>query len=280
MEYTEVKFILKPCSEVATDLLSGLLGEIGFDSFIETDSGVAAYIQPRLFDEVRLKMVLADFPMAVEIAYLVDVLPDKDWNEEWEKNYFQPVIIGSECVVHSTFHKDVPEARYQILIDPKMAFGTGHHQTTSLIVREILKTDLTGKSVLDMGCGTAVLAILAAKRGAEPITAIDIDEWACDNAKENLRLNEVSVVEVLLGGAESLTGRGTYDVIFANINRNILLNDLPAYVRCMHEGSEIYMSGFYEKDIPVIRAEAERNGLSYLSFTEDNHWVATRFIKR
>lgn len=278
MKYTEVKVTITPCSDLAVDLLTGLLGEIGYDSFVNEDFGFSAYIPTVSYDEEALNALFAEFPLDAVLTYTSEEMPDKNWNEEWEKNYFQPVIIGTDCVVHSTFHKNVPEARYSILIDPKMAFGTGHHQTTSLIIREILKTDLTGKSVLDMGCGTAVLAILAAKRGASDVTAIDIDEWACENARENVRLNGENRIDVRLGGAE-LLGNETYDVIFANINRNILLNDMAVYVRCLHSGSDLYMSGFYVEDIPAIQAEAERNGLRFVSYSEDKNWVAVRFTK-
>lgn len=160
----------------------------------------------------------------------------KNWNEEWEKNYFQPIVIGNECVIHSSFHQDTPEARFDILIDPKMSFGTGHHETTSLMLAELLKLDVTGKSFLDMGCGTAVLAILARMKDASPVTAIDIDEWAYENSLENIRLNHVSDITVKLGGAE-LLGTETYDIILANINRNILLHDMHRYISCMHTGS-------------------------------------------
>ncbi|MEG1586432.1 MAG: 50S ribosomal protein L11 methyltransferase, partial [Bacteroidales bacterium] len=232
-----------------------------------------------LYDEALLKQTLTEFPLEAEISYEVTTIEQKNWNEEWEKNYFQPIIIGEECVIHSTFHTDIPVAKYDILIDPKMAFGTGHHETTSQMLAEILNYDFTGKSVLDMGCGTAVLAILAAKKGAAPVRAIDIDDWVCDNADENIRLNQTEDIQVQCGDASLLEDGRTYDVIFANINRNILLNDLNVYAKCMHPGSVIFMSGFYVEDIPVIREEAEKQGLVFDHHREKNRWVAVRFNK-
>lgn len=193
------------------------------------------------------------------------------------KNFFQPIIIGDRCVIHSTFHHDIPQADYDIVINPQMAFGTGHHETTSLIIGELLDNNLQGKSLLDMGCGTSILAILARMRGAAPCTAIDIDEWCVRNSLENIELNGVDRISVFQGDASALEGKGPFDVVIANINRNILLNDMKQYVRCMRSGSELYMSGFYVDDIPVIQAEAERNGLRFVHHREKNRWAAVKF---
>lgn len=279
MNYIEVLLNVTPFSETATDILSAMLGEIGYESFVVEGDRLKAYVADKLYDEASLQGVIADFPLDAAITYSATTIEQKNWNEEWEKNYFKPIIIGDECVIHSTFHTNIPAARYDILIDPKMAFGTGHHETTSQMLQEILDFDFTGKSVLDMGCGTAVLAILAAKEGARPVRAIDIDDWVCDNANENIRLNGVDFIEVACGDASLLADGRTYDVIFANINRNILLADLCHYARCMHDGSVIFMSGFYEEDIPAIRAEAERQGLTFDHYRSRNRWVAIQFNK-
>lgn len=279
MNYNEVIFKITPFSEIATDLISADLGEIGYESFVVEDETLKAYVTENHFDETLLQNLVSEFPMDVEISYEVDTIEQKNWNEEWEKNYFQPIVIGSECVIHSTFHTNIPKAKYDVLIDPKMAFGTGHHETTSQILAEILDMDLQGKSVLDMGCGTAVLAILAVMKGASPARAIDIDDWVCDNARENVKLNHCENIEVECGDAALLNDGRTYDVIFANINRNILLNDLNAYARCMHAGSAILMSGFYVEDLPAIREEAEKQGLVYDHHREKNRWVAVLFTK-
>lgn len=278
MKYLEFSFRTMPCTETVNDVLSAVLGEAGFESFVEQPDGINAYIQKDLYDEEAFKEAITNFPLPdTRIEYSCQEAEDKDWNEEWEKNFFQPIIIGDRCVIHSTFHQDVPQAEYDIVINPQMAFGTGHHETTSLIISELLDNDLQGKSLLDMGCGTSILAILARMRGAAPCTAIDIDEWCVRNSLENISLNSVDCIDVFQGDASSLEGKGPFDIIIANINRNILLNDLPQYVRCMHPGSELYMSGFYIDDIPVIQAEAERSGLHLVHHREKNRWAAVKF---
>ena len=279
MKYFEVTFSVNPCNETATDILSALTAEIGFESFVECEGGMQAYIQQSLFDEEALKNIIADFPIPnTEITYTITEPEDKDWNEEWEKNFFQPIVIEDRCVIHSTFHKDYPKAEYDIVINPQMAFGTGHHETTSSILGELLDADLKGKSVLDMGCGTSILAILASMRGADPVTAIDIDDWCVNNSRDNIALNNINNITVELGDASLLEGRKPFDVIIANINRNILLNDMAAYTACMHKGSEIYMSGFYVQDIDAIRSKGESLGLKFVHYREKNNWAAVKLI--
>lgn len=279
MTYLEFKFSTNPCNETVNDVLAALLGEVGFESFVEWEGGLMAYIPSATFDEHNLKSSLDEFPVEdVKIDYSYTEMEDKDWNEEWEKNFFQPIVIGNRCVIHSTFHHDVPRAEYDIVINPQMAFGTGHHETTSLIIEELLDSDLKDKSLLDMGCGTSILAILARMRGAKPCTAIDIDEWCVRNSIENIELNRVTDIAVSQGDASALAGKGPFDVVIANINRNILLNDMKRYVACMHPGSELYMSGFYVDDIPVIRQEAEKNGLRFVEHKEKNRWAAVKFV--
>ena len=226
MNYKEVIITVNPFSETATDLLSAMLGEIGFESFVVEDDKLFAYVGEKLYNEDDLKNLIETYPFEEDLTYTVSEIEQKNWNEEWEKNYFQPIVMGNHLVIHSTFHKDIPAADFDILIDPKMAFGTGHHDTTSQILQEILDFDMTGKSVLDMGCGTAVLAILAVKKGAVSARAIDIDDWVCDNANENVKLNNTDVIEVECGDASLLADGRTYDVILANINRNILINEI------------------------------------------------------
>lgn len=279
MKYFEVTFSVNPCNETATDILSALTAEIGFESFVECEGGMQAYVQQSLFDEEALKSIIADFPIPdTKITYTITEPEDKDWNEEWEKNFFQPIVIDNRCVIHSTFHKDYPKAEYDIVINPQMAFGTGHHETTSSILGELLDADLKGKSVLDMGCGTSILAILASMRGADPVTAIDIDDWCVNNSRDNIALNNIKNITVELGDASLLEGRKPFDVIIANINRNILLNDMAAYTACMHKGSEIYMSGFYVQDIDAIRSKGESLGLRFVHYREKNNWAAVKLI--
>lgn len=281
MKYLEFTFRTTPCTEVVNDVLSAVLGEVGFESFVEQTDGIAAYIQKSLYSETALTEALADFPLPdAEVKYDYVEAEDKDWNEEWEKNFFQPIVIGDRCVIHSTFHHDVPRAEYDIVINPQMAFGTGHHETTSLIIGELLDSDLQGKSLLDMGCGTSILAILARMRGASPCTAIDIDEWCVRNSLENIELNGVDAIKVFQGDASSLKSEGPFDVVIANINRNILLNDMKHYIARMNPGAILLMSGFYVEDIPVIREEAERNGLRFVHHREKNRWAAVKFQKQ
>jgi ribosomal protein L11 methyltransferase len=279
MNFIQVNFSFEPFEEFMADILAAELAEIGFDSFVPGENGMQAFIPENKFDESSLKQLIADYPIEVAVSYEIITVASKNWNEEWEKHYFEPIVIGDECVIHSSFHKNVPEAKYDIIIDPKMAFGTGHHETTSLVIGEILKMDLTNKKVLDMGCGTAVLAILAAMRGATELLAIDIDNWCTENSLENIALNNVSGIEVKLGGAELLEGLH-FDIILANINRNILLADIEKYAACLSSGGKLYMSGFYKADIPVIEAEVNRNELELIDFKEKNNWVVVKTIKK
>ena len=281
MKYFEVTFTTSPCNETINDVVSALAGEIGFESFVEWENGVQAYVQQSLFDEDALKDMVENFPLPdTNITYEVKEAEDKDWNEEWEKNFFQPIVIGDRCCIHSTFHKDTPQTEYEILINPQMAFGTGHHETTSSIISELLEADLQGKSVLDMGCGTSILAILASMRGADPITAIDIDDWCVNNSRDNIALNGIENITVEWGDANLLKGREPFDVIIANINRNILLADMAQYAACMHSGSELFMSGFYVEDIPVIQEKAESLGMEFIHHREKNNWAAVKFIMK
>lgn len=279
-DYTKIEFKVTPNEEVATDVLAALLADVGFESFVPNEEGLEAYVPHNLYDENNITAVIENFPLeGYTITYNSEFIEGEDWNAEWEKNYFQPIVLGEECVIHSTFHTDVPKARYDILIDPKMAFGTGYHQTTCHMLRAILASDMNGKSVLDMGCGTALLAILARKHGATDVVAIDIDEFAYENAKENVVLNNTPDIEVRLGGADAIKEDDCFDYVIANINRNILLADMVNYVRCMHSGSQIFISGFYTEDMEVLKEETARHGLRYIDYAEDNRWAMMRFEK-
>lgn len=263
--------------DIIYDVLASELGEIGFDSFTETDKGLLAYIKENLYDKEALQNQLRSFPL-VDVTFHIEeaLIKDRDWNEEWEKNYFKPIRIDQDCLIRASFHEEEPGFTYTIVIDPKMAFGTGNHETTYLMIKEILGIDFTGKEVLDMGCGTAVLAILAAMKGAQKVTAIDIDEWAFRNALENIRLNNKEEIEVACGGAELIADYPPFDLIFANINRNILLQDIPTYAQHLKPGGELYMSGFYQEDIPIIEEACKQQGMKIISFTEKNNWVAVK----
>lgn len=279
-DYYEVRLNIHPCSEDITDLLAAFLGEIGYDSFVADEDGLNAYIPYQEYNEEALHEAIADFPIKCEITTSVNFIAGQDWNAEWEKNYFHPIIVGNECVIHSSFHTDIPKAEYDIVIDPKMAFGTGHHATTSQIIQSLLKLDLKGKSVIDMGTGTGILAILAAMRGANHVTGIEIDPCAYENALENIRLNSQQEINLILGDATALETLAPVDIFIANINRNIITNDLPKYTRALKSGGTMILSGFYEHDIPTVMAVASKLGLKKLSYTtEGDNWAALMLCK-
>lgn len=277
MDYIEIQVKITPINTVINDLLAAELAEVGFESFSECEVGMLAYVSAAIYNEETVRKHIPAEMFGSSLEFSSKRIPGQNWNEEWEKNYFQPIVIGTDCVIHSSFHTNIPEAKFDILIDPKMAFGTGHHETTSLMLEALLKLDVQGKSFLDMGCGTAVLAILASMKGAVNVLGIDIDQWAINNALENIELNNSPAIEILAGGAELLEFTAPFDIIFANINRNILLADMAAYTAKMASGSLLYMSGFYESDLPIIRSTAESLGLKFVDFNSKNNWVAARF---
>ena len=259
-DYVEVRLDLTPCDETRTDILAAVLADGGFESFVADSEGLTAYIKAESYNADAVRELIADFPMETAFEIGATTVEGSDWNSEWEKNYFQPILIDNQCVIHSSFHKDIPECRYDIVIDPKMAFGTGHHATTSLIIERILSLDMEGKSVIDMGTGTGILAILAAMRGASPVVAIEIDPAAEINARENVASNGHPEIDVRLGDAALLDGLHT-DLFIANINRNIITADLAAYAATLKSGGTMLLSGFYEQDIPVIMKVATPFGL-------------------
>ena len=280
MKYLEFTFRTVPCTEIVNDVLSGVLGEAGFESFVEQTDGITAYIQKDLYSETVLKEALADFPLPdTQIAYSYVEAEDKDWNEEWEKNFFQPIVIGDRCVIHSTFHNDVPQAEYDIVINPQMAFGTGHHATTSLIIDRLLDMDLNGRRMVDMGTGTAFLAILAAMRGAE-VTGVEIDPFAHANAIDNAALNGHPEIKLLPGDASVLADIKDVDLFVANINRNVIMADLPYYAATLADDAQVIFSGFYVEDVPVVVAAAEKCGLVAVNHTERDRWASLLLKKR
>lgn len=278
-DYYKVRIDATPCTEDITDLAAAFLADSGFESFEPDSMGLTAYIRCSEGSGKEIATdALCDFPMDVEFNISEEFVEGKDWNEEWEKHYFQPILIGGDCVIHSSFHTDVPSARYDILIDPKMAFGTGHHDTTSQMVRHILDSDMEGKSVIDMGTGTGILGILAAMRGATKVTGIEIDRPAYDNAIENVSLNGVNM-ELIHGDASALEGLENADYLFANINRNIILADIDRYAARLKSGGTMLLSGFYEEDIPMIEESASKYGLKESCRLISNRWTALKLIK-
>ena len=283
MKYYEFTFSMQPSTTDLQDVLSSVLGEAGFDSFVPTEDGsnpLMAYIKVADFDEEVLTSAIKNFPIPnVDITYSKAEAEDKDWNKLWEENYFQPLVVDGKCVVYGTMHKDVLKAKYNIIINPKMSFGTGHHATTSQMLSEILKTDVRGLEVLDMGCGTSILAILAKMCGASHCVAIDNDEWCVENSIENIALNGVDNIDVELGDASALKNKGPFDLVLANINRNILLADMEAYAQVMKPGAQIFMSGFYEEDVPILKEEANKQQLHLVRTHTLNRWACAVFEK-
>jgi ribosomal protein L11 methyltransferase len=278
MDYNKITININPPEEWLRDVLAAQLGEIGFESFLETETGVQAFIPTVNYHEDALIKVFKSFDEEFTFEVISEIIKSQNWNEEWEKNYFKPLVINNECVIRAPFHTDYPRSKFEIVIEPNMAFGTGNHETTTMMVETILETDMTGKNVLDMGCGTGILGILASMKGAEKVTAIDIDEWSFTGATENAALNKIENMVVKQGDA-SLLGNEKFDIILANIHKNVLMNDLPAYSGVLLPGGMLVMSGFYTEDIPDIKAKAESLGLKDNGFKTKNSWVAYRFKK-
>ncbi|MBR5603421.1 MAG: 50S ribosomal protein L11 methyltransferase [Bacteroidales bacterium] len=276
MNYYACSFT-NPENENLKDMFMELLGSIGFDSFMDTDEGFEAYCQEPALDENELNDIM-QMEQFVNVRLLKkELIPDQDWNATWEASY-EPVIINEFCRIRAPFHKVEGSYKYDLIIEPKMSFGTAHHETTSQIIELMLQSDFTGLDILDMGSGTGVLAILAKKLGSATTVAIDNDEWAYRNALDNIRLNDENDIIVELGDANSLNDR-QFDIILANINRNILLRDMKEYVKSLVDGGKIFFSGFYEEDLVLIAKEAERLGLKYSNHVTKNNWAAAVFVK-
>lgn len=278
-DYIELRIDANPCNETITDVLAALLCDEGYESFVPDEKGITAYIKKECFNADALDSIISDSPIPVKTTYRFSTVEGEDWNKEWEKNYFQPIVVGDRCVIHSSFHTGIPEVEYDIVIDPKMAFGTGHHQTTSLIIEQLLDMDLSQRSVMDMGTGTGILAILAAMRGAKRVEAIEIDEFAYTNAVENVAINHHPEINVILGDAAKLQQVEPVDIFIANINRNIITNDLPEYANTLNPDGTMLLSGFYEEDIPVITEAAHAMGLRQTGFTVKDRWTCLRLTK-
>lgn len=275
MRYLELSFELEPLLP-AKDILIAELGDAGFESFVETKSGVKAYIPLPDFKEEMLDDLFVSAMPDVKVEMSRTEIAEENWNAKWEAQ-FEPIFIDSRCVIRATFHKDLAPVDMEVIINPKMSFGTGHHATTYLMTEALLDMDLTGKSVLDMGCGTGVLAIVAAKKGSRDVDAIDIDPWSVENSLENIALNNCDHIKVYPGGAESI--KGEYDLILANINRNILTRDMPVYVDALYSSGQICFSGFFQSDEAFIQKRAEELGLRFLWHKTRGEWAMMVFEK-
>jgi ribosomal protein L11 methyltransferase len=273
--YLGYHFTVEP-KELGSEILIAELGEKPFESFVESDFGIVAYIQKSLWSEDVLEDIYILNSPEFTISYRIEEIDQLNWNEEWEKN-FEAIDVDGKCHVRAPFHPKT-NAEFDIIIEPKMSFGTGHHETTHMMIQHLLAMDVTNMKTLDMGCGTAILAILAEMKGAKPIDAIDIDNWCYLNSIENAERNNCSQITVYEGDATLLAGK-KYDLIIANINRNILLNDMKSYMDSLNAGGTILFSGFYTEDIPFIEASCIENGLKFVSQLERNNWVSLKYIK-
>ena len=273
LRYIEYNFTIEP-RDPAAEILIAELGLFGFESFVETETGLLAYIpsEEHSEDVINDIQILKSDEFIVE--YSVKTIEQTNWNEEWEKN-FKPINVDNKVYVRAPFH-DASTMDYEIIIEPKMSFGTGHHETTHMMIQHLLDLDLTNKSVLDMGCGTGILAIFAAMKNARPIDAIDIDEWCVENTNENIEKNNCEFISVFLGDAHLLKNQ-KYDIIIANINRNILLQDLASYKRCINSNGVLLLSGFYTEDEPLLQSKAKELGFEFLKKFERNNWLSLRF---
>ena len=276
MIYTQIRFNLNPDTTENREILVAMLSDLAFESFDESEEQVMGYMPGESVDLEEIKAITFLLPFSVVTEN--EIIPEKNWNEVWEKNYFKPLLIGNRCLVRAPFHTEYEPAEFELVIEPKMAFGTGNHETTTLVAEQILNMDLFEKTVLDMGCGTGILGMLASLKGAKSVTAIDIDTWSFESTVENARLNNILNLEAKLGDA-SLLGKETFEIIFANIHKNVIVNDLPVYESVLQSGGKLYLSGFYSHDMPDVKAKAESLGLVDSGFQEKNNWVVYAFSK-
>ncbi len=272
--YIGYHFKVEP-KELGSEILIAELGELPFDSFIETENGFSAYIPKENWNENILEDIYILQNPEFKISYTFEEIEQENWNAEWEKN-FDPIDVDGLCHVRAPFHPKT-DAEFDIVIEPKMSFGTGHHETTHMMIQHLLEMNIKGLKTLDMGCGTAILAILAEMKGAQPIDAIDIDNWCFLNSIENAERNNCKHINIYEGDASLLAGK-KYDLIIANINRNILLNDMQTYVDCLNPNGVILFSGFYEQDIPHIDASCTEKGLTFTKKIIRNNWVSLKYV--
>ncbi|MCH5221578.1 MAG: 50S ribosomal protein L11 methyltransferase [Muribaculaceae bacterium] len=284
-DYYKIEFAINPANIDACDLLAALLADEGYESFEPTDVGdfMAAYVPANTYNENIISGIINVLPIVADITYQASFIEGRDWNSEWEQNYFKPILVAGKVAIHSSFHTDIPKADYDITIDPRMAFGTGHHATTTLMIKSLLKSDISGKNVIDMGTGTGILAILSAMLGADNVVAVEIDPFAAENAIDNAASNlhgNTDKVKVIVGDASSLDDYNSFaDIFLANINRNIITADIAKYAVAMRAGALITVSGFYVVDRPIVIAAASAVGLRFLSADDDNNWSSLTFIK-
>ena len=272
MKYIELSFTFSQNTDFA-DIIVAKLNEIEFESYVETQDGVDAYIQESLFIQEKLNEIIEDLQSLFQFEYTIKEIKQENWNQQWEEN-FNPVEINKDCFIRAHFHDKI-DCKYEIIITPKMSFGTGHHETTFLMMNEMFHIDFNNKKVLDIGCGTGILAILSKMLGSSITQAIDIDEWSYENSVENAILNNTEDIDFCLADVTAI--KGTFDVVLANINRNIILEDISKYIDSMNENSDLLLSGFLYEDVIIIRDKAESLGLSFVSHKNKNKWNLLHF---
>lgn len=264
------------CKTEFTEILIAELSNVAYDSFLENEAGFEAYVEKDKFEEETLKKILNRYKADGAVSYTLQSVEEKNWNVEWE-THFEPIIVENTCLVRATFHQIKEKYPYEIIINPKMSFGTGHHATTCLMLQWQLELDHQNKRVIDAGCGTGILAIMAAKRGASAILAFDNNEWAIENSRENFELNHCSEIQYFLGTVSDVDADSKYDIILANINRNVLLDEIQRYTKALASDGQLLLSGFYDKDAPLIVEEANKHKLELQGKKERNNWVALLF---
>ena len=261
------------CDPLFSEILMAEISQAGFDSFLELGTGFEAYAEADRFDRHQVDEIREKYHQVKPLSFTWDRIEKKNWNEEWENNY-KPVVVDEKCIIRAGFHKIEKSYPYSITITPKMSFGTGHHQTTYLMLKAQMELDHKDKMVMDAGCGTAILSIMASKRGAKAITAFDIDEWSVVNGRENIEVNNCHNIEIRQGMISELTFEGNYDIILANINKNILLQELPQYVSYLNPEGFVLLSGFYEKDIPALMERAGQYRLVHVRSGARENWAS------
>lgn len=276
MYYTRLQVI---CDSEYAEILMAEIAETGFDTFMENEKGFEAYAEQDKYDKQKLYEVKEKYGQFTPVVFYQDRIEKKNWNEEWEKNY-EPIIVDDRCMIRAGFHQPEKKYPYEIIITPKMSFGTGHHQTTYLMVKNQMEVNHQNKMVMDAGCGTAILSVMASKLGAKHVHAFDIDEWSVINGQENVEVNGCNNIAVRQGKISDLTFEDNFDIILANINKNILLVEMAQYAAYLNPGGYLLLSGFYEKDIPHLMAEAQRYSLHQVRSDERESWAALLLQKR
>lgn len=278
MNYIEIKITVHPFVSENGDLFSALLANMAYESFVENEDGISAFIPEKSYNETKLTEMLSNFKdVFSDLNFTSKVIKGENWNQKWEEN-FEPLVIDDFCSIKAPFHQVKTSYPHEIIITPKMSFGTGHHSTTASMIRLMNMLNFNNLEVLDMGCGTAILSVFAAQKNAKKILAVDIDEWAYNNSFENIALNRINNIEIEQGGEEVLRNK-KFDIILANINRNVLIEQMKTYSDCLNNKGQLLLSGFYTEDLPMIKVAAEKENLIYQKHLVENNWVAALFCK-